>query len=318
MASPIQKQSHLPFSYRIPSYEVTFMASRAVRIFACTVLLFAWGCWQKKSVFKAHQQRKYPAVEAFEKYAWECAFDAEKDLSGEWSESCPSGPVVPIRGKNLKIKSLDTFMAGSFGNAYVTDDDKFVVKALYNRKGLDEFCHERAVLKVLNGLNGVTVKSYEVIQTKGVLTAHCASRVIVMESAGKYRLETIKLDKDDPLVYKLAVRLLEMIKTFHEAGFAHGDAHNRNIMYSDSSNPEGTLKFIDLGMATPLAQVDGMPKSKSEKNVREDMLRIAESLEKLLYDEKSHLFRDFREEMTLLGPTDQPNYDYWIKKYNDM
>ena len=290
------------------------------------LLIWLSGCGNKMAVFRVHQVRKYPAVAFYNKYMTECLDNDKSFSASRWAQPCPASLDIPLKdGQVLKLASIeDGNQQGNNGRTYFTVDKKFVVKSPYKETTGEDICRERAALKTLKGLDGITVKSADV-QIGQSMTAECASRLIVMESAGSYTLETIKSAADSALPYTIAVRILEMIQRFHATGLVHGDPHNLNMIYSDMEDPVGSLKLIDLGFSVPYVTAEGeLEESKQgasedrrqKRSIYRDMVYIADVFTGLIESgQKADMFEEFKKEMEVLGDFDLPDYQGWIDKF---
>ena len=116
-------------------------------------------------------------------------------------------------------------------------------------------CREKMTLDYLHGLHGNGVKLVDFAADSGVKPG-CVSYSILMEKVGNQTFFGKSFPGNEPLLYLIASRMLEIVLQLHDAGFVHGDLHMGNFVFSDPKNIVETIRLIDFGKARTWLDLD--------------------------------------------------------------
>ena len=109
---------------------------------------------------------------------------------------------------------------------------------------------ERAILEVLNGLNGGVVRSHSVDSISvrgeiGFMQPACRAMTLITDFAGSVTLDLLRTNKRQ--LARAIARAIEILRDLHNSGLVHGDIHVGNIVMEDSTSIETSMRLIDFG-----------------------------------------------------------------------
>ena len=140
---------------------------------------------------------------------------------------------------------------GSGTLIYVSEDERVVAKTLIPPIQIRALCHERAVLKALEGKGVPAPHVHSVTESD----PKCSEKLfLVLDYVGAPTIEYIRGHNPERLTGKvlsrIAARALEAFKKLHSYGIIHGDVHWGNMAVEISESGEVPLvELIDFGMS---------------------------------------------------------------------
>jgi serine/threonine protein kinase len=228
---------------------------------------------------------------------------------------CPpkQTPLKLVNGAVIEFSSQDTNSHGKFGEIFISNDNKYVLKRLL-MSSRQIICREKTTLEYPHGLHGNGAKVVDFAADSGVKPG-CVSYSILMEKVGNQTLFGKSFPGNEPLLYLIAARILEIVLLLHDAGFVHGDLHMGNFVFSDPKNIVGTIRLIDFGKARTWLNM----------NEKAAALAIATDVSKLLFDLgflQAHAFeipyaeRAFTKYLKRLDNAEEMNPDFgsWVEE----
>jgi predicted Ser/Thr protein kinase len=178
---------------------------------------------------------------------------------------------------------------GDGGDIWSTSNPNILLKV---SKSYRDFCKERSILSVLNGLNGRVPDLYTVIDPK--------CHMMVMHKVGTKNWPG-PLDSERPTNNQVA-DLIETLRDLHDAGFLHGDLYPRNARIDTEH-----AYLIDFEMSSLIPESG----ASVDASRRSDMMRLVGYVFTLNVPRGLEMYAD----MDVLGDDDRPDYEKWITSY---
>lgn len=204
------------------------------------------------------------------------AFAAFKEKVNEFFKNVPKAvPHIPF--KEIPQKGKDALPTGGYGEAYLTDDKKRVVKILHLSRQIDD--------RIIVSLHNEIINYHEISSLcpqffcKFIGYSYDEAKfvaAIVMENCGtdlleyynseieeKFQIRLQAAEKNqhaiasaqiqrNNLLKMIMYKVLEAIECLHQHNFAHLDIKPENIVILDNK----IVKFIDAGSLTKITKSD--------------------------------------------------------------
>jgi len=157
-------------------------------------------------------------------------------------------------GKILNVLSgAPNRMEGTGAFIFPIEDYAVKVGKVLSTAMVKEIKRELGVLQALDGLGGHAGRSYDFKFSETPKHNKCASVIYVTDYVQGHDLSAFLPMTDgklrapkEPMLARIAVKLIHILREIHNKGYVHGDVHGGNFLFKDDSE-DADLVVIDFG-----------------------------------------------------------------------